>query len=268
MLDPKKSEFLTNRAPHLAKLRYLIVGDGKSGTVTSWRSIMKGQAKNRLSLHAHGNEYLWSNRMPLLREPQVDLLDLVKFAGQSQNVKPLIIYTFREPIGRTISAFFQNFAIFCKDLSLEDKKSTTAVCACLLENLQSENYHACEISSQMGGLDCYAQPFDKARGWSTYETEFARLLFLKFERIENWSEGFKAALTAEEIVDFQWTPAHLTSEKPFYEFYQQVKNEFRPTREALDTKFATHDQFLNHFYTVDEIANLKKVWYGRCEEQV
>ena len=45
MLDPKKSEFLTQRAPHLAKLRYLIVGDGKSGTVTSWRSIIKGHAK-------------------------------------------------------------------------------------------------------------------------------------------------------------------------------------------------------------------------------
>lgn len=114
MLDPKKSEFLTKRAPHLAKLRYLIVGDGKSGTVTSWRSIMKGHAKNRLSLHAHGNEYLWSNRMPLLREPQIDLLDLVQFAGQSQNVKPLIITPFGNQLGELFLLSFKISIFFAK----------------------------------------------------------------------------------------------------------------------------------------------------------
>ncbi len=267
MLTEEKIDFLRTKVPHSAKLRYFIVGDGKSGTVTCWHSLMKGNSNQRLSIHAHYHEYLWSTRMPILKELQIDLFDLVQYAHQSQACKPLIVYSFREPIGRTISAFFQNFNFFCKNLSNEDKKSSSSVCACLLDNLQSENYHSCEVPSQMGGFDCYSQPFDKERGWSLYETEFARVLFLKFEKIQNWIDAFKAALSEEEQIDFSWRPSHLTKDKSIYAFYQKVKEEFTPTQQALDEKFATHEKFMNHFYTENEIAELKATWYARCQEQ-
>lgn len=261
----EKFDYLRKRFPHLAKLRYFVIGDGKTGTVTCWRSIMYGASQGRSSIHAHGDHYLWQVRQPHLKEQGIGIAALVEFAHLESQRKPLIISSFREPISRTISAFFENFAIFTNGMTEEEKRSPDVVCQRLLENFQSEDYHVVDTPAHVGGLDCYASEFAKTRGWACYETEHARVLLLKFEFMQSWPDAFKATLMADEQTDFKWTPGYLSSDKGYFQLYQAVKAQFQPTREALDKKFATHDRFLKHFYTEQEITDLKAYWYSRCK---
>jgi len=255
-----KIAILKKQYPQLGKLRYFIIGDGKSGTTTVWQSLLAGGAKGRSSIHAHCNGSLWKFRYPQLQRYNIGLPELIQFAHQTSHRQPLIIYTFREPISRTISAFFENLVKFSRP---SERRSAPVLCKRLDEHFLTEDYHTCEHPEYFDGFNPYEAEFDKTRGWSLYATEHCRILFLKFECMKNWQEGIMTALANDERNDFKWKPSYLSSQKGYYNVYQQVKREFRPSREKLDQKFERHEKWMNHFYTDEEIATLKASWYAK-----
>lgn len=260
MAEQRKFIILKKNFSHLGKIRYFIIGDGKSGTTTAWQSLLSGSARGRTSIHAHCDGSLWKFRYPQLQRYNIGLQQLIQFSFDTSKRKPLIIYTFREPISRTISAFFENLPKFSRPV---ERRSSPLLCKRLEEHFLTEDYHSCHHPEYFDGFNPYEAEFDKTRGWSLYETEHCRILFLKFERMESWHEAITTALANDEKSDFKWKPSYLSSQKGYYNVYQQVKRNFRPSREKLDQKFERHEKWMKHFYTDEEIANIKAVWYAK-----
>lgn len=259
-MQEEQFDYISRVYPDLAKIRYIVVGDGKSGTSTMCASFNQ---KSKRCIHTHGNGSFWK-QYPNLRQKNVDLNVFYRWLYSISNRKPLVIYTFREPVSRTISAFFENIRQLT---TLAERQSTDTLCEVMNRNFDTqEKYHCCD-HPWFDGFETYSHEFDKTKGWSFYETEHIRILHLKFEKIETWEEAIQSILSFEELSDFEFTKDRTHTGGEYNHLYIQTKQQFSPSLDKLDSLFNIHSKFLEHFYTNDEILSLKEFWYSKSKMQ-
>src|SRR5437588_835712 len=81
----------------LRDVRYFIISHGKSGSSTLVKSLKD-------SLRVHHNKHFQKQHLNL------NLRDVIEYSYHQHNRKPLLISSFREPISRVISMFFESLS--------------------------------------------------------------------------------------------------------------------------------------------------------------
>ena len=174
--------------------------------------------------------------------------------------KTKIITLVREPLGRNISAFFQNLQIFIGS----DKKDTDYQLKKLIDIFLEEYRHDVPLLwfdsefEKATGINVYNYPFPKHKGYMTIEENNIELLIMKLEIPDVLKERVIADFM--HLDKFRLISRNLGKDKSYSKTYQQFKKTVRlPSayvRKMLSSKYATH------FYSEKDISALWFRWHN------
>lgn len=185
--------------------------------------------------------------------------------------KVKIITIVREPIGQMISTFFEdldyNIFLFSKDIRNKNSDAMKAfntdesfvknILCYIMNDNYCINYLDNEIKETLG-VDVYAYPFDKNKGYSIIKVKNADILILRYEDllkqediIRNFSgcDGF--VLLKKNITNDKWC------KNAYQNFRNSVVFSEEQSLKLYDSKYS------RHFYTDDEIDRFKNKWIFR-----
>ncbi|WP_258541254.1 putative capsular polysaccharide synthesis family protein [Parvicella tangerina] len=183
-----------------------------------------------------------------------DVKTLFRHFNNGEN-RMKVISLVREPIGRNISAFFQNFSKYVgKDFS------ASSYTASELRDIFVEKYDHREpldwfdkwILSNFD-IDVFNYEFPK-EGYLTLNNEKISLLVMKYDL----SDAIKQRVIGDFVGlrDFELINNNISSKKDYSEMYVQVKKMGMPPSYV---EKMLQDRYTRHFY-LEELDHLKKIW--------
>lgn len=261
----------------------LLYQPGKVGSMTIHSS-------NTLkTYHFHSMAYAYADEG--MRKICNRMLDKIK----KNPVK--IITGVREPISRDISVFFQgsesniwplirydnswlylfgdysshhttklDAQILKKRISVLEKSlnhSFECMTKEIIENRSDEfSWFDYEIKA-LFGVDIYAYPFNKEKGYTIIEQGNIRILVYKCERL-NQLDGVIGEFIGEPGLSF--TDTNRGDEKVYSYVYKKFRNEVKLSRKYFDYYYADNSK-LKHFYTDSEIEQFMNKWKKKLLEE-
>lgn len=163
-----------------------------------------------------------------------------------------VIVPIREPVARNVAAFFQTADRLGH--TLDDPPSAVAELLAWGQWRALDTWFDTEVRDTIG-VDVFAHPFDRARGWQVIETAAVRLLVLRHDDLA----AAPAALTAFLGVEIAALErANVGSEKGYATAYELFRTTASIPGEALDDVYGT--RFARHFWSADELAALRTRW--------
>jgi hypothetical protein len=240
---------MRERAAFDRRLRHatptLIYQMGKVGSKSIYHSLSKSYPGIVLHVHdfspAHED---WRvrrlHRWAHAKERPINLISLV-----------------REPIGRNISAFFENF-MTCTGVPYEQANfSLDQLKDIFLANYRHEipmGWFDKRILRDFG-IDVYATPFPEC-GFATYSRGKVRLLVMRSELTDrDKAEVIQHFLG---LPDFQLFNVNIGEDKLYAETYRQFKENVKLPRDYVARLCAS--RYFVHFYSQDVIDRMKKRW--------
>lgn len=174
------------------------------------------------------------------------------FQTEGQRIRWKFIAGVRDPIAFTISNIFQNRSN-CTDMSLEEiEQISKGTLAHSFSHFETEYKHAL-------GVDCFATPFDKKKGYTIIEQDNVAVLIYSLETLnENFASAIHEFLG---VADVSISRVNRTANSPVGDRYQDVTENAHFSRELLD--LAYNSEYAKHFYSPSQIANFKAKWGGR-----
>lgn len=106
------------------------------------------------------------------------------------------------------------------------------------------------------GIDVYATPFDKARGYQYYARDNIRLVVMRYEDIDRVLAPVMREFLG--IPDFRLVSANVGEDKKYGELYRNVQKILRLTPERIAEMNST--PYAQHFYTPQELAKSVERW--------
>lgn len=171
--------------------------------------------------------------------------------------KTNIISLTREPVGRNISAFFQNFERDTGVAYTESNHSIDELRTLFLENYNHDiplEWFQKNIQGNFQ-IDVFTEPFPPS-GFNTYAKANIRLLVMRAEM----DDSMKVRVIKDflGLETFQLVNANIGSQKAYAPTYRQFKNEVR-LPDAYLQKMCTSTYF-NHFYPKQTIETVQQRW--------
>jgi Putative capsular polysaccharide synthesis protein len=186
--------------------------------------------------------------------------------GRKHGKRFTVITLVREPVGRAISAFFQNFHLHGHPLYIGEKKYIQSLSIDRLISIFHDKYQSMpslwkldwfdEQFYKITGIDVCAKPFDISRGWMEYENEFAKTLLIRFENLESIGEETIRKFIA--LSRFTLIKKHVSSEKWYGDILDQFLNKIIFSTESLGNIY--NSKICKHFYSQKEIFIFCKKW--------
>jgi hypothetical protein len=168
-----------------------------------------------------------------------------------------IVSSIREPIGRNVSAFFENYE---RDTGVEYRDSNLSVQE--LRDLFLANYrHDLPLSwfedhiESKFGIDVYASPFPQS-GHATYASGRFRLLIVKVEIPD--AEKERAIGEFLQLGSFDLIRANVGDQKMYADQYRAFKREVRLPSDLVDRICAS--RYFTHFYSPATIEKVRRSW--------
>jgi hypothetical protein len=177
------------------------------------------------------------------------------------NKQPLkLISMVREPVGRNISAFFQNFEVITSIAPKDSKFSLPELNNIYFSNPKMD--HTAPITwydekvKKLFGIDVYAEPFPKEEGWIIIKNANVELLLMKAEI----SDEKKTLLVKEftGVKDFRLMPSNVSEDKDYATLYSEFKKAIQFPAGYLDSLY--NSSLMQHFYTAAEIEKMRQKW--------
>jgi hypothetical protein len=110
----------------------------------------------------------------------------------------------------------------------------------------------------VSGVDVYSFNFPKEAGYQLFQEEFADVLLLKLERLDQcYGDAFKQFL---QVQNFRLVTANTASRKRYYPAFKEFMQSVRLPREYLDAVYGS--DYVRHFYTDEEIDSFRRTWRG------
>src|SRR5581483_2953453 len=106
------------------------------------------------------------------------------------------------------------------------------------------------------GIDVFAEPFDRARGYQIYENARARALVIRLEDLNRAAANALSEFL--NIPDFKLVPANIGENKVYGALYKEYTNSLRLPQAYIDE--AHSKDFIRHFYTEQELAASVARW--------
>ena len=175
-----------------------------------------------------------------------------------------LISVVRDPIARNISAFFQNINEYVPEFAATLSNGEVNVgdlCRAFIERFDHETPLAW-FDNQMRpvfGIDVFASPFPKDRGFSIYKAQAASLLLFKLEHLQNCVQAaMKEFLGVERFV---LQNANTSDQKEYKDVYREFLGAVQLPDDYIERFYGS--QMVRHFYTDDEIAGFRSRWANR-----
>lgn len=173
---------------------------------------------------------------------------------QSDPRKWKVISLVREPIGRNISAFFQNIDLYGAGLNCHDPQDLDKTVNTLMQrfvndfdHLRALEWMALELEA-IGGFNVYGQPFPVETGYQVLETGNKQALILRVDDLDRIGEVALRSFTG--LPEIHLNSENVGDSKSYGVVYKAFKE-----RLVLDRKYvqAMYDsQYAQHFYTSEE----------------
>jgi hypothetical protein len=192
-----------------------------------------------------------------------------RYAVRGQRVD--MITATRDPLGREISAFFQNVTNLSHGYGVGTKNEVLAMG---VDNLIREFFSRWNDQlpdttiwfdrhfKTATGIDVYDYPFNPAQGWSIIGTDKWRVLILRFEDINrNYLEAVNTFVTARfglESAYPAFLPSNLSESKWYGSLMKEFIDKIRFTPEQIEQQYGS--KYCMHFYSDDEITKMKSRW--------
>lgn len=194
-----------------------------------------------------------------LKETDLYLQHLYQVTKRKQ-LKPLVISLVREPIGRNVSAFFQNFKRETNiELSSNSQFTNDELGSLFIEKFQEHDIPKKWFDNNIKKnfeIDIFDKPFPM-QGWQIYNSEKANLLVIKSE-IED-SEKERAIIEFLQLpFEFKLRNFNVSEKKVYSELYRQFKTNVKFSKNYLQSQIET--KYFKHFYSEKEALELIKKW--------
>ena len=178
---------------------------GKSGSTTLYTTFINNGYK---SIHCHGNENFKNNSL-IYKHFKLDLHELIELNSKKYE-RIYIIDSYRTPIERKISSFFENLEKLEKLENLLDKSI-----------IDIENYAAINDVLNYYNLD-YFNTFDFDKKYNIKHYKNITFIKLRFEDINEWSTILSEIFNKPIIIHKD----NLTINKKYYNIYNIIKQKY------------------------------------------
>lgn len=222
---------------------------GKCGSSTITSTLINNGIETLLHVH---NDFDFINNIIYKDIINQTNCKTVKGLIEIQNDKPIyVIDSFRDPIERLISSFFQNIETFLGNnyLNVDNK----LINYCLYKSYKFEDYHPLDVEFPILKDIPFTDKYIK------FEQNDVIYIKLRFKDINRWGE-YLSEIFGREIVMF---PENLSENKEYANKYKYFKESFRISQEMYDF-FINHPLFLK-YNNEKEIEDYKNYWSQRIE---
>lgn len=263
---------LSLKMDSITRSRFFVISSGKTGGSTLARSFLN-------ALHLHSYRHLHACYDTQSPHSTLCLNDLYtytsrKYVSPTTKEKILIVSGIRDPIGRAISAFFQNIESYLTMKPRDILLMSIPTLILIFNNRflsDIENYYPFwdpdePLLNGYAGRDLFQIPFNYEKKRLFFEDETFRILILRFEDISGWDSIIRSTLPEIDLMSYSFKSENLSEMKWYSDLYRRFLAEYTVPRSLLDAKFdhPYHRQVLEHFYSPEEIDAMKQKWYAKA----
>ncbi|MBD5510993.1 MAG: hypothetical protein HDR08_07050 [Lachnospiraceae bacterium] len=189
----------------------------------------------------HDSEYVKKYHLNVLKEKKIKIITSV-----------------REPIARNYSMIFQaikNWGPY--PLVRKSNGNFAQGVIDYLEYCSSSTWDWFEDEiKEVFGIDIFRYPFDKENGYCIIKTDKVEIFLYRLESSRKLGKALGEFLGAEKSIDM--LTFHEASKEEYRFVYAQLKNEIQ-IPDAVISQYYDNDK-MRHFYTEEEITDLKNKW--------
>jgi hypothetical protein len=245
---------------------------GRVGSVSVFTAVKAAYQEISLDVPVYHKHYISSFDL-IVERIQADLEDpapALQFDRQLRDTllnniqagQPIkIISLVRDPVARNVSTFFYALPQFIPDW--KEKEAQQLLFASELNAIFERKQHFIQTAlnwfdeqiKDAVGLDVYAVPFDKTRGWQVYKQGLIELLVLRMEDLQRTGEDTLRKFL--NLPHLKMVKVNTGEEREAYELYRRFLT--HPiSQEYLEMTYST--KLARHFYTVEEIEQFIHRW--------
>jgi hypothetical protein len=238
---------------------FLIYSLPKTGTSTIRRSLKE------IGIYADHFHRIVYEPYPFLKElKKKHRLSIQNILETRSSVK--IVSMVREPLSRILSNIFhiaeRNEVAFYNmppgkpfiDSLTETMQSGKFIISGFDPYYESLNWFDNELKT-IFGIDVFAYPFDKEKGYSIIKQGNVELCLMKIERLNSLEQIIAKFIG---VPRFKLINDNESENKVYKYLYKQVLEEIRIPREVVDAVYT--DPRITHFYSTDDISDFLKKW--------
>jgi hypothetical protein len=173
-----------------------------------------------------------------------------------------VITLVRDPVATNVSGFFHKDAWWPAELRHACRDNSADCLEALYQHFMASYPHDLPLTwfdmeiKPIFGIDVFAAGFPRERGYEIYRGEFADLLLLKLERLnDRGEEAIKRFLNLES---FHLVEANKAEDKRYSSLYRAFKQSLSLPDSYLEALYDS--QFTQHFYTPEEVAGFREKW--------
>jgi hypothetical protein len=249
--------FYENRIYKKVQLRDIntfIYCGGKCGGVTLRNTFHK---KNIRCIHSHSNEEFIKNYISCGTIHEV----INQNSGWHKNI--YIIDSYRLPIERKMSSFFQNMTIDVPDYgSKTTQELTTYFNQQYIHNVDptqnNEDYHPLDEMMEYLGVES-PLTFDFKKMYGILKYKNINFIKIRFQNIDKWTTILSGIVGKPLTLN----SANLSKNKPYRDKYEKFKREYKVPVDYLE-KLKIDKAFMN-YNTPHEQSEYIKYWTSRSE---
>lgn len=175
-----------------------------------------------------------------------------------------VVTLVRDPVARNLSSFFELLDLQL-NFGLQERLRSTSIDEVLRELFELfDEYPDHELPlvffdselKPVFGLDVFATPFPKSKGFKIYRGENVEILLIRLESLDECaSNAFQEFLGIE---GFKVKKSNLWHEKEYAEVYKRFLDEICLPRSYIEKMYGS--KFARHFYSEEEIQAFKSKW--------
>lgn len=192
-------------------------------------------------------------------KPQEEYLGLYLYRKIFQPGRPAkIISLIREPVGRNISAYFQNLDLFEKRPNAHTDSEITELINNFLANYSHDvplTWFDAELKCTTG-IDVFEEDFPKESGYKFYHEKHYQLLILRHDL----DDRFKARLLKDflKLDELEIIRANIGTAKNYADTYNTFLNNIKLPEQYVERMLTS--KYARHFFDEDELANIRRKW--------
>jgi hypothetical protein len=215
----------------------------------------------RLSTEGVGGwEKLSTNDRRFLLSSHLLNRELRRMRAADERVK--VIAMVRDPVATNLSGFFHNHIWWPAEIKAQCGAPSAGCLDALHRRFLDhyphdvpETWFDMEVRP-LYGVDVFAAPFDRDRGYAIYHSDFADVLVLKLEKLNQCAAAaFRDFLGLD---DFQLVESNKAEDKSYADIYKAFRKQTTLPESYLDRMYKSRTA--RHFYTQEEIATLRRKW--------
>lgn len=235
---------------------FLVYCTGKCGTKT----LINSCSKLSRTYWTHGFNLPFNSNDKKNREHLLSLL--------TDNEPVIVIDSFRDPIARKISSYFQNLRSYIKNINFSPSIVREDDLKKLAKDFHSrfleiDNYTSSLEWKQYAGYDIMSKPFDFEANIQLHTSKNKTFINLRFKDITNWETILKNT-GIEQFKEIKLINGNESSKTWYSKLYSAFKSKFKLSQHEFDTIKAQYMNLMEHFWTPEEIQE----WIDKYTELI